>query len=268
MCVETSARIGGRTHEKYIEVKAHLTHICPQFPGTRNPAKEHTPADYLTSQKTATKIPLLPQNAQISTFVPFSSIASSYHPTLSTSSSHTSFYQPLLLLPQQLLSHLSLSLFTSQSVLPSHNPGMESAGLPNPGVPGQSKYKYTFLYYTQKLTNSIYLVIGVMLLYQSLPQVFNLTRSLPPLGVYLHEGGCNFQVGINIVSWFFFITPCTLLPTLPYTDTDNSLCPRIRSSRVQETLSKNQTLHRRSDHKPHRRRYLAPSADLTLTEIS
>ena len=164
---------------------------------------------------------------------------------------------------------ISLSLFSHPNPF-SHptTPKMDSAALPNPGVPGQSKYKYTFLYYTQKLTNSIYLVIGVMLLYQSLPQVFNLTRSLPPLGVYLHEGGCNFQVGINIVSWFFFITPCTLLPTLPYTDTDNSLCPRIRSSRVQETLSKNQTLHRRSDHKPHRRRYLAPSADLTLTEIS
>jgi len=99
--------------QKYIE--ASHTHL-PSISRTRNPAKEHTPTDYLTSQKTATKIALLPQNAQISTFVQFSSIASSYHPTLSTSSSHTSFYQPLPLL-LQLLSHLSLSFH-----IPIHSP--------------------------------------------------------------------------------------------------------------------------------------------------
>ena len=161
MCVERSARIDGRTHKKYIEVKAHLTHTCPQFPV---PAKEQTPTDYLTSQETATKIPVRPQNAQISTFVQFSSIASSYHPTLSTSSSHTSFYQRLLLL-LQLLSHLSLSLFSHPNPF-SHptTPKMEPPIVPNAGVPGQSKYKYTFLYHIQKLTDSIYLVIGAMLL--------------------------------------------------------------------------------------------------------
>jgi hypothetical protein len=42
MCVETSARIDCRTHEKYIEVKAHLTHTCPQFPvPVTQPRKTH-----------------------------------------------------------------------------------------------------------------------------------------------------------------------------------------------------------------------------------
>jgi hypothetical protein len=68
----------------------------------------------------------------------------------------------------------------------------------------------------------------------SLHYLFNLTRSLPPVGVYLLEGQCDGQVGTNIVCWFFFITPCTFIP---HHITNSSLSPWIQSSCIQETLA-------------------------------
>src|SRR5271163_4748744 len=98
MCVETSARIDDGTHKKYIEVKAHLTHTCPQFPvPVTQPSNTHPQITSPRSQQVRRSLSC-PKTHKFSTFVPFSSIASSYHPTLSISSSHISFYRPLLLL--------------------------------------------------------------------------------------------------------------------------------------------------------------------------
>ena len=48
------------------------------------------------------------------------------------------------------------------------------------------------------------------------------------------------QVFINIVSWFFFISPCTLL-SLPMAD--DSLPPWSRASCVEENLAEDPTSH-------------------------
>ena len=37
--------------------------------------------------------------------------------------------------------------------------------------------------------------------------VVNLTHSFPPVGVYLLEGECDWQVTMNVLLWFFFISP-------------------------------------------------------------
>ena len=52
------------------------------------------------------------------------------------------------------------------------------------------------------------MIIIAMLLYHSFDS--DLTGSLPPVGVYLLEGGCDVQVGLNVLCWFLFITPCII----------------------------------------------------------
>ena len=46
-----------------------------------------------------------------------------------------------------------------------------------------------------------------MILYLHLHSYLISLISLPPVGVYLLEGGYDFHVGINIVCWFVFISP-------------------------------------------------------------
>ena len=56
---------------------------------------------------------------------------------------------------------------------------------------------------------SIYVIIIAMILYILHSHPFHLTVSLPPVGVYLLEGGCGMQVGINVALYFMFVCPCT-----------------------------------------------------------
>jgi len=54
---------------------------------------------------------------------------------------------------------------------------------------------------------SIYVIIIAMILYLIRLHTLHLTLSLPPVGVYLLEGGCGVQVGINVVLYFMFVSP-------------------------------------------------------------